>query len=432
MTRTTGSKTGLAALATLALVAGMTGPAHAEPGDLDATFGNGGIASSAAFGGTARGGTDMVVQPDGKVVVVGMRGRTVAGNFGVWRFTANGAPDLTFSGDGVAVADFGGNEEAEELALLSDGRIAVVGTTVGGDGVEHAAVAVLSPSGKLDPSFSSDGRVIRGGGVDSRGYAVAIDALDRIIVAGLRDLQFAMFRYTPTGTVDRSFGGTGVVEIAKLSANTTSNFPESVEVATQPDGRILALGIRYTEGPSGGADCGLARVTPGGSPDTTFSGDGFVRAGFPAETTCPGLALSSSGAIAVIGTTSASPVAMARFTPTGALDTTLDGDGRLATTFGAAEALGFGVTFEGQKMIAVGAVVVGGDPRWVVARLMAAGQPDATFGDGGQVVTDIASCCSLEAAIVPVLVDGRIMVEGQHSPSGGFSVAAYEGGLRLP
>ena len=225
----------------------------------------------------------MVVQPDGKIVVVGMRGRTVSSNFGVWRFTANGAPDLSFSGDGVAVTDFGGNEEAEELALLSDGRIAVTGTTVGGDGLSHAAVAVLTPSGKLDDSFSGDGRVVRGGQAETGGYALAVDDLDRIIVAGPRDLSYAMFRYTPAGVVDRSFGGTGVVEIAKLSANTTSNFPEAVDVAIQSDGRVLALGIRYTQSPAGGADSGLARVTSAGVPDTTFSGDGFVRTGFAAE-----------------------------------------------------------------------------------------------------------------------------------------------------
>ena len=418
----------LAMLATLALVGGLAAPAHASPGDLDPTFGEGGIGTSATFGGTARGGTDMAVQPDGKVVVVGMRGRTVSGNFGVWRFTANGDPDLTFSGDGVAVVDFGGNEEAEELALLSDGRIVVAGATVGSDGLSHAAVAVLTPGGKLDTSFSGDGRVIRGGQAETSAYAVAVDGLDRIIVAGPRDLRFSLFRYTSAGTVDRSFGGTGVVEIAKLSANTASNFPEAVDVAIQPDGRVVALGIRYTQLPFGAADCGLARLTPDGEVDTSFSGDGFVRAGFPADTACPGLALSPGGAIAVIGTTSASPLVLARFTSAGALDRTFDGDGRLSTTFGAAEARGFGVAFEGQKTIAVGAVVMSGDPRWVVARLTAAGQPDATFGDDGQAITNVAPCCSLETATVPLLAGDRIMVEGMHSPSGGFSVAAYEAG----
>ena len=405
-------------------------PAYAGPGDLDTSFAGDGIASSDAFGGRSRGGTDMVVQPDGKILVVGSRGRSVEGNIAVWRFTAAGAPDTTFSGDGIAVVDFGGNEEGEELALLSDGRIAVVGTLVDltDAGHDRMVLALLTSGGQLDPTFSGDGRVIRGGQVETRGYGLAVDPSDAIVVAGPRGVDYTLFRYTSSGAVDRSFGGTGAVDVPQLSANTTSNFPEAVDVEVQPDGRIVGLGIRWTEPPSGAADCGVARLTVGGQMDTTFSNDGFARARFPADTTCPGVAISPVNAkITVAGSTGPGSMTLARFTTTGSLDMNFDLDGRVITALGQPSARAYGVTFEGTKTIAVGGAEVAGDQRWVLARFTGRGQPDITFSDDGHVFTNLA-CCSFENATDVELVGGRILVAGMLSPTGPFAVARYLAG----
>ena len=65
----------------------------------------------------------MVVQPDGKVVVVGATFRDFAP--AVARYKPNGTLDTSFSGDGRQTTDFG---VANAVALQADGKIVVVGS----------------------------------------------------------------------------------------------------------------------------------------------------------------------------------------------------------------------------------------------------------------------------------------------------------------
>ena len=413
----------------MAMVATSTVPAFAHPGDLDTTFGGGdGIATAADFGGTARAGTDTAVQPDGKILVVGSRGK-VSGNMAVWRLTADGLPDTTFSGDGIAVIDFGGNEIADELALLSDGRIAVVGTSTDTSGQRHLALALLTPSGRLDTRFSGDGLVLRGGTGETWGYGVAVDASDDIVVVGgSRAGAFTVFRYLPTGAPDKTLGGNGFVDLPGLSANISSGFPEPVDVAIQPDGKIVALGLHFVPPPAGQPDCGVARIMPDGSPDTSFSGDGVAYAGFSQSAECSGLVVSPvNGKITVAGTIEASPMAMARFTTGGALDPNFGVGGRVITSLGVSDARGYGVGLEGTKTILVGGATVNGDSAFAIARFTARGQLDTTtFGDAGRVFLNVVtSCCTVEAATTATIVGGKLVVGGE---DGTFAVARFAAG----
>src|SRR5262249_17528446 len=79
----------------------------------------------------------------------------------------------------------------------------------------------LTPTaGMLDPTFGVGGLVSTRFPCLSDDYAraVAIDSQDRIIVAGNTGDQahsdFAIARYMPSGALDTSFGGTGVVTIS--------------------------------------------------------------------------------------------------------------------------------------------------------------------------------------------------------------------------
>ena len=68
--------------------------------------------------------------------------------------------------------------------------------------------AVAAP-GKLDTTFSGDGRATafpKG----ATGYAVAIDAKGRVVVAGYTlsaNTRIAVARFRPNGTLDPNFGG---------------------------------------------------------------------------------------------------------------------------------------------------------------------------------------------------------------------------------
>jgi uncharacterized delta-60 repeat protein len=124
--------------------------------------------------------TEVLVQPDGKVVVEG----TATGDrpeLVVTRFDRDGKPDSSWDGDGRAFAGFEGGSLGAAAALQPDGKVMVAGASV--DGLDIAA-ARFNPTGTLDTSFGSGGRTTIPGGFIEIAYAVALQGDGRIILAG--------------------------------------------------------------------------------------------------------------------------------------------------------------------------------------------------------------------------------------------------------
>ncbi len=69
----------------------------------------------------------VLVQPDGKLVIVGSAGSDVA----FYRLTSAGAFDATFDGDGGRGVDAGGSDTSSDAVLQSDGKIVSVGSGFG-------------------------------------------------------------------------------------------------------------------------------------------------------------------------------------------------------------------------------------------------------------------------------------------------------------
>jgi len=75
-------------------------------------------------------GRDVVVAPDGRIVVVGRVEVGGESDTLVARFRPNGRPDRSFGGDGIVVTDHSGrgiDDRATAVARQPDGRIAVGG-----------------------------------------------------------------------------------------------------------------------------------------------------------------------------------------------------------------------------------------------------------------------------------------------------------------
>src|SRR5438132_27108 len=105
-------------------------------------------------------------------------------------------------------------------------------------------------------------------------------------------------------------------------------------VVIQADGKILVAG---SAGPAGSEQCALTRFNPDGSPDSTFGSGGTTLTSFGAEASATSLALQADGKIVVAGffqpgpNSSASDLALARYTASGMLDTTFGTGGKLTT-----------------------------------------------------------------------------------------------------
>ena len=106
----------------------------------------------------------------------------------------------------------------------------------------------------------------------------------------------------------------------------------------------------------------LARYNPNGSLDTTFSGDGKQTTDFGGVDGANAVALQGDGKIVAAGFAARdrADFALARYSPNGSLDTTFSGDGKQTTNVGVVDSdggseRGSGVALQGDgKIVAAG------------------------------------------------------------------------------
>ena len=424
----------VAALAAFTLI---TINAYAVPGDLDTTFGTGGMVTTPIGSGHDQ-GHGVAVQADGKIVVAGATFNGSNYDFALVRYTTTGALDSTFNGTGKVTTPIGsGNDSSPFVALQADGKIVVAGASSNGSNNDFA-VARYTSTGALDTTFNGTGKVTTsiGSGYDSIS-AVAVQADGKIVVAGttyLTDVNsdFALARFTTTGALDTTFNGTG-----KVMTPIGSGIDSGVAMAVQTDGKIVVAGDSLI---GSNSDFALVRYTDMGVLDTTFNGTGKVTADISGGGDyCRSVAVQTDGKIVVAGSSSNgsnSDFALARYTSTGALDTTFNGTGKLTTDFGSLQDSGSGVAVQADgKVVVTGTTYPGTGLGYAFAlvRYTTTGEADTTFNGTGKVVTIIDGDGHLYGKSVALQADGKIVVAGLFdSGSGGFDFALARYSVALP
>ena len=196
---------------------------------------------------------DIALQPDGKIVVVGLLG----GDFVVARYLSNGILDASFNGSGFVTTNFDGLDRATVVALQPDGKIVAAGT-----GTTVAGLARFLPHGLPDPTFGDNGKVlVNFGGGRNRVDGLALQADGKIVIAGSAFTNppqsasdFALARYRPNGTLDATFGNGG-----KVITDFGGNREIGLALAIQPrDGRLVLAGVSQAIS-SGRRDVAVAR-----------------------------------------------------------------------------------------------------------------------------------------------------------------------------
>ncbi|KZM68192.1 delta-60 repeat domain-containing protein [Nocardia terpenica] len=159
---------------------------YAVDGKLDASFGNGGKVRT-DLGSKADHANAAAIQSDGRIIVAGSTQDPARGdNFAVARYTTDGKLDPSFGDGGKVSTDFGGESDiANAVVIQPDGKIVVVGTSHGTDTGDDIALARYTTDGKPDISFGNDGKVSTDlGSKADHANAAAIQSDGRIIVAG--------------------------------------------------------------------------------------------------------------------------------------------------------------------------------------------------------------------------------------------------------
>jgi uncharacterized delta-60 repeat protein len=250
------------------------------------------------------GQAQIFVQADGRIVVAAStpQANNEGTDLAVMRLTADGQLDPTFGGgDGTVTHDLGGSEGLTDLLVQPDGKIVIAGSrltitddpaAIGGPGSivatdgagtisikdPSAVILRLNADGSRDASFGNNGVVIEKLGADMTwARSIALDADGRLLVLGRSETEArppaqwrnVLLRYDAAGNRDASFGAGGLVELE-------GGDHLYADLFLQSDGKVLLTGKRGDPG-MGASVAIVKRLTPDGAADTTWGAGGVAE-----------------------------------------------------------------------------------------------------------------------------------------------------------
>lgn len=187
----------------------------------------------------------VAVQPDGKIVVSGYFGDISTHGLQVRRLQVDGETDYAFGeGDGEASA-YGVQGTGDDVLVQPDGRIVVVGSHFLPSGRQTGAAVRYTASGRADTTFNGpgdrDGRIFDTPGIGTALVAVAALPGGGYVVSGYRRpaelaVSGVAFRLGPDGAADPAFGTGGRVDLSGGSRI-------AYDVAVQTDGKVVLAGV---------------------------------------------------------------------------------------------------------------------------------------------------------------------------------------------
>src|SRR5437762_1865201 len=113
---------------------------YAQPGSLDLSFDNDGKVTT-DFGSDYDHGLSAAMESDGKIIVAGYSYNGSNDDFALVRYNADGSLDNSFDSDGKVTTVIGsGNDYGHSVAIQSDGKIVVAGSSSNGSNNDFALV----------------------------------------------------------------------------------------------------------------------------------------------------------------------------------------------------------------------------------------------------------------------------------------------------
>ena len=393
-----GSRSRSCAIWALVLAIAARGVAFGVAGDLDPGFGTDGIAIL-DFGSNEQGG-GLAVQPDGKIVVVGASGSSTV----IARLDANGMLDPGFGSGGRAVPMPGG---LADVVIQSDGKIVAAGTAN-----QNFIVDRVDSSGQYDSAlFGVGGRATIDFGGFAGASAVRVLGLGSIFVAGVASSRVALARLLQDGSLDPLFGmdfpGPG-----KGKATGMTGFGLGLETTGALESTKLLV-------PVAGGGMSLDTFALDGSPVSGFGTAG--RATVAAGDNAYAVGVLGDGTLFLLGATGATGATNMVFgwlNPDGSPNASFGNLGTAAGGSGSGAALA--LQADGKVVITV---IPDGDEQSVritVDRYLPDGSYDQGFGAGGRVVIPGAPSV---AAHVALQTDGNIVVVGTIVSGGQADIA---------
>src|SRR5665647_93001 len=179
--------------------------------------------------------------------------------------------DSSFGKNGLVTTSVGHYmDRAQAVVVQPDGKILVAGSSSNNSNLDFALVR-YNPDGSLDTSFHFNGQVVTVvGSNDDAALGVALQDDGKIVTCGYtfngKDRDIALVRFTGDGSLDIEFGVNGIVTLPIGSGNDVA-----AAVAVQSDGAILVSGTVEDASRKAGV---LVRFLPNGTVDSSFGKGG--------------------------------------------------------------------------------------------------------------------------------------------------------------
>jgi uncharacterized delta-60 repeat protein len=408
----------LAAIGLMTWQLAAAGPALAAAGNLDPSFGPGGIVTTDFYRSTDRANA-LVIQADGKLVAAGSTSRSyepgAPSGFGLTRYMPNGNLDMTFGAGGKVTTVFSGGV-INALVVQADGKLVAAGRTSTVNGSGDFALARYNPDGTLDTTFGVGGTVTTdfAGGHDDRANALVVQADGKLVAAGSTydfssmTTNGALARYNSDGTLDPTFGTGGQVIGGDVAI---------AALVVQADGKLVTAG--------GSGDFVLVRYDSDGTLDITFGAGGTVTTDFAGGYDgAYALVVQADGKLVAAGVAAVpvvgSDFALARYNSDGTLDTGFGTGGKVTTDFAGKGDWAHALVVQNGMLVAAGTTT--GPTTYnisytdfALARYNPNGTLDAGFGTGGKVTTDITGSSGYagdQANALAVQENGKLVAAG--------------------
>lgn len=364
-------------------------------GTLDTTFNASGVVLASIDKTKPNTAADVKIQTDGKIVVCGTSYVGSYKDIAIIRINNNGTLDNTFNGTGKVTSGFlkSGTDVVEKIAVQNDGKILAAGYTSS----NNISLARYNANGTLDTSFNTKGYVttnLQHTYFDNflNASAVLSQTDGKVLIVGnyysstSNNQEIFIRRYNASGTVDTTFGASGM---ASLGINAKWTFSNAAILQT--DGKIMIVGNSYNNNTVNVFT--LVRFNNNGTLDTTFNGTGFLNTTIGVNSEGNSILLQPDGKILVGGwiTNGADrDLLLMRYNANGTLDSTFNGNGKVTKGIGTSndEVLKIALQADGKIAVLSNYVNTSGNVILALLRYNSNGSLDTSFNSTGQLLTN--------------------------------------------
>ncbi len=335
--------------------------------------------------------------------------------------------------------------EADRLVTIiaaPGGKYVAVGS-VTRSGDNHMALARLTPTGALDPTFGQNGlatvNVAVGGKTAELARGAVVQSNGKIVICGpvehdptapgdaARDTDVVLVRFDANGQLDQSFGTNGMTRLdfgAGVATSATAFRGDTAWGLTLlPNDELLVVGGKKADG-NGRTDIDyvVAKLDAGGVIDPGFGVGGLVTLDIGNGNDNPRTAVvQPDGNIVVSGHTSGAngviTTVLFRLLPTGQFDSTFGQQGVVNHALLPSVAEAYDVALQGNHLVIAGYGRMNPTDTVdiIAARFLPNGAVDPTFGTNGVTMIDVAGQDDRSRKL-EILPDQRILIVGQGKP----------------